>query len=147
MDNMLSEISLKYKTSGFKRQKVDSPSVLHEIFTELYDGDTIGLFEEGYVLFTKSLFTTGFIRLSTGGINGTVMDVRLIMAMALISGSTGIVIAHNHPSGNMTPSESDKNVTDKLKQCCSYHDIQLIDHIILSGCDDKYFSFAEEGLL
>lgn len=86
-----------------------------------------------------------YFKLSQGGTAGTVMDVKIIMKKALEKLAHGIIIAHNHPSGNNNPSESDKNITQKLSKAAKFFDIQLLDHIIVA--DKQYFSFADEGLL
>jgi DNA repair protein RadC len=83
--------------------------------------------------------------LSKGGISGTVVDVRLICRSAIENGASGLVIAHNHPSGQVLPSEQDKAITRKLKEALKIFDIPLLDHIIIG--DQKYCSFADEGLL
>ena len=83
--------------------------------------------------------------LSKGGIAGTVIDIRLILRKALEVLASGIIIGHNHPSGNKRPSESDKQITGKLKTASGQMDIKLLDHIIVA--DNSYFSFADEGLL
>jgi DNA repair protein RadC len=88
----------------------------------------------------------GTQKISKGGINATVVDTRLILGTALKSLSTGIIISHNHPSGNREPSENDKQLTSKLKNACNLLDIKLLDHIIVTP-DDGYFSFADESLL
>lgn len=88
----------------------------------------------------------GVYEASKGGITGTVVDVRLILSVALKSAATGIILAHNHPSGNLQPSENDKSITRKIEQACSLLDIKLLDHLII--CPEKSFlSFADEGLL
>jgi DNA repair protein RadC len=83
--------------------------------------------------------------LSKGGIAGTVVDVRLICRSAIENNSSGIVIAHNHPSGQIIPSEQDKSITKKLREALKLFDIALLDHIIVG--DRKYYSFSDEGLL
>ena len=80
-----------------------------------------------------------------GGITGTVADPRLILAAAIKSLSVGLVLCHNHPSGNLRPSRADEELTLKIKEAAKYHDIKVLDHIILSS--EGYFSFADEGLL
>lgn len=82
---------------------------------------------------------------SQGGITGTVADPRLILKKALELEATAIVLSHNHPSGNLNPSKSDVEITQKIKQASAYLDIQVLDHIIVS--DDGYFSFADEGIM
>lgn len=83
--------------------------------------------------------------LSKGGISGTVVDVRLICKLALQSNASGIVIGHNHPSGQVVPSEQDKAITKKLKDALKFFDIALLDHLIIG--DQQYFSFSDDGLL
>jgi DNA repair protein RadC len=89
----------------------------------------------------------GAYKVSDGGITGTVADLRLILSVALKSVACNFIIGHNHPSGNMKPSEADIALTKKLKDAGKLMDIKLLDHIILSPEDGKYFSMADEGLL
>lgn len=84
-------------------------------------------------------------QLSKGGITGTLVDVRLVLKMALEVGATGIILAHNHPSGTLKPSESDKQITQKLKVAAQSLDIKVLDHLIIT--EKAYFSFADEILL
>ncbi len=83
--------------------------------------------------------------LSKGGITGTLVDVRLALKQALVLGATAIILTHNHPSGNLNPSSSDKQLTQKLKTAGESIDIKVLDHIIVT--EKSYFSFADEGLL
>lgn len=83
--------------------------------------------------------------LSKGGISGTVVDVRLICRSAIENSASGVIIAHNHPSGQIAPSEQDKSITKKLKEGLKLFEISLLDHIIVG--DQKYFSFSDDGLL
>jgi len=83
--------------------------------------------------------------LSKGGISGTVVDIRLICKAAIENNASGIVIAHNHPSGQVIPSEDDKRITKKLSEALKTFEIGLLDHLIIG--DQKYFSFADEGLM
>lgn len=83
--------------------------------------------------------------LSKGGITGTVADPRVILKKALEVGATSVILCHNHPSGNLQPSQSDKDLTAKIKEAAKYLDIKVIDHIIVS--EDGYYSFADEGSL
>jgi DNA repair protein RadC len=90
----------------------------------------------------------GVVNLSTGSVSGTVVDVPLILALACSCRASGVALAHNHPSGDTTPSEADKTITKKIKQALALVDIHLIDHFIFSGQDgSKYLSFVNEGLL
>lgn len=84
-------------------------------------------------------------QLSKGGITGTLVDVRLVLKMALEVGATGLILAHNHPSGTLKPSDADKNLTNKLQQAAQSLDIKVLDHLIIT--DKKYFSFADQNLI
>ncbi len=84
-------------------------------------------------------------QLSKGGITGTVVDVRLILKIALAHHATALILCHNHPSGNLTPSQADKDITHKLQSAAQQLDLAIIDHIIVT--ETHYFSFADEGIL
>lgn len=84
-------------------------------------------------------------QLSKGGITGTLVDVRLVLKNALEFGATGLVLAHNHPSGTLKPSEADKQITQKLKLAAQSLDIKVLDHLIIT--EKAYFSFADKTIL
>jgi len=84
-------------------------------------------------------------KISQGGLTGTVIDTRMILKHALDKRATSIIISHNHPSGNKTPSEADVEITKKIKSAAEIMDIMVLDHIIVAG--KTYFSFADEGLM
>lgn len=84
-------------------------------------------------------------QISQGGVAGTVADPKIIYKSALDSLASGIILAHNHPSGNLTPSQADIDLTKKLREAGKMLEIQVLDHIIVAG--QKYFSFADEGML
>lgn len=83
--------------------------------------------------------------ISQGGITGTVADPRVILQLALQHKATSIILSHNHPSGNLQPSQADEQITQKIKQAAAFFDIKVIDHIIVS--EDGYYSFSDEGNL
>lgn len=115
-----------------------------DIFREIWEPGTLELYESVYVLFlNKSMRVLGFKRQSFGSIDGCVFDTRLILATALLSASTGIIVAHNHPSANTQPSMSDETVTRKLKEACELLNIKFLDHIILTA--NSFYSFKDEG--
>ena len=84
-------------------------------------------------------------QLSKGGITGTLVDVRLVMKTAIEVGATALILAHNHPSGTLRPSEADKQITKKLKTASESLDIKVLDHLIVT--EKAYFSFADEGMM
>ncbi len=102
--------------------------------------------EHFYVAFlNRANYVTRCELLSVGGLSGTVVDVRMILNRALLLKSSAIILAHNHPSGNLNPSEQDRDITRKVKEACNLFDILLMDHLILSN--HSYLSFADEGYL
>ena len=84
-------------------------------------------------------------QISQGGVAGTVADPKIIFKLALDDLASGIILAHNHPSGNLTASQADIDLTKKLKEAGKLLDIQVLDHVIVAG--QKYFSFADEGMM
>ena len=84
-------------------------------------------------------------QLSKGGITGTLVDVRLVFKTAVENGAVGIILSHNHPSGNLQPSDADKQITRKLKLAAESLDIKILDHVIVT--ETGYFSFADDGIL
>ncbi len=82
---------------------------------------------------------------SSGGLTGTVADIRIMLKNALLQNANKLIIAHNHPSGNINPSHQDKELTNKLKEAAGYMDIQLLDHLIIAGTN--YLSMADEGMI
>jgi DNA repair protein RadC len=84
-------------------------------------------------------------RISEGGVAGTVADPKIIYKLALEELASGVVVAHNHPSGNLHPSQSDIDLTKKLKEAGRFLEIQLLDHLIIAG--HRYFSFTDEGMI
>jgi DNA repair protein RadC len=102
--------------------------------------------EEFWILFlNRSNKVISRLKISQGGVSGTVTDVRIIMKKAVENLASGIIVCHNHPSGNLTPSESDNKITQKIKEAGNLMDVQLLDHLIISGKD--YYSYADNGML
>lgn len=99
----------------------------------------------GVVYLNRSNKVNHFEIISSGGISGTVVDTRIILKKAIEHGATSIVLCHNHPSGNIKPSKADEELTKKIKEAAKYHDIEVIDHIIVS--EEGYFSFSDDGIL
>jgi len=102
--------------------------------------------EEFWIIFlNRANKVLSKVKVSQGGVSGTVTDVRIIMKKALEQLASGIILCHNHPSGNLNPSESDTKITQKIKDAGNLMDVQVLDHIIIS--DKDYYSFADNGLL
>ena len=105
------------------------------------------MFEEFYILLLdRSSRVMGRYLVSQGSVAGTVVDPKDVFCAALKTRCSGLILAHNHPSGNLKPSSSDLDLTKKLIQGGDLLDIQILDHLILAP-DGGYYSFADEGLL
>jgi DNA repair protein RadC len=143
----LAEIELSYKPKKAHHPIIKSSADVYYHLLRFFPEDTIALqerFVAGYVNRANRLI--GVCNISTGGITGTVADPKLIIAVALKSAATGIILAHNHPSGNLQPSEADIEITKKIQSACKFLDINLLDHIIIAP-QQTYFSFVDENLL
>lgn len=88
----------------------------------------------------------GIYEISSGGITGTLVDIRILFAVLLKSLTTAVILLHNHPSGTLTPSEADKRLTTKITAAGELLDIKILDHLILTP-DGDYYSFADNGML
>lgn len=140
------ELVYKTKVKPSERQKISSVSDSYKLLKELWNENTIEMQEEFKVmLLNRANKVIGVYEASAGGITGTVADQRLILAAAIKSLAVSIILSHNHPSGNLKPSRADEELTQKIKVAAAYHDIKVIDHIIITS--EGYYSFAEEGVI
>lgn len=143
-DNNVPEIKLQFHTTeifGKVSRSTDAAELIRKIISE----DTMELQEQAIVLYlNRANNVIGYYRHTTGGVNSTIMDVKLIISTALKSLSSGIIIAHNHPSGNLKPSDQDIAITNSIKKAAQTVDITFMDHIIITK--EGYYSFADEGL-
>lgn len=126
-----------------ERKKISSSKDANEIFGPLLRD--LPHEEFWILLLNRSNIIIDKKRISQGGIAGTVTDIRIILKTALDNMACGIIMSHNHPSGNNKPSNEDIALTKKIKDASKLLDVNIIDHIIVAN--DKYFSFADEGLL
>jgi DNA repair protein RadC len=145
----IAEVQLIYKSNvkASDRPQVKCSRDAYKIFMENWNPDIIEFVEEFKILLmNRPNAVLGILEISKGGISGTVTDVRVIFQAAIKGNASGIIWAHNHPSGNLNPSESDTRLTQKIKEAGNLMDIQLLDHLILTT-DDNFYSFADNGLL
>jgi len=137
------ELGRRRKGVDLERKKTDNSQVVFEIFQPLL-GDLPH--EEFWVLYlNRSNTIIDRERISLGGTTGTVIDVKIIMKHGVEKLANGLILVHNHPSGNTQPSQNDKQITEKIKKAGEIMDITVIDHLIIG--DTRYLSFADEGLL
>ena len=141
------EVQVSYQPLKGKLFQVKSADNAFDYLSRAYDEGTIGLCEEFMVLLlNRANRVMGCLRLSKGGLTGTVVDLWILFGTALKAMASSIVIAHNHPSNNLQPSDADLDLTKKIKEAGKLLDINLLDHLVL-GTDDNYVSFAHEGWL
>jgi DNA repair protein RadC len=144
----VSEIDLIYKTKvkNSQRPHVTSSQYAYSLIKDCWEPGKIEFLEQFKVLLlNQSNKVLGIYEVSSGGITSTVVDVRLLFAAALKAGAAGLIIAHNHPSGNVLPSEPDKHITKKISMAGEVLDIKLLDHLIVTS--EHYYSFADQGAL
>lgn len=148
IQNNLAEVMVSYSI-GYpqsKLPKVCSSEEAYEIFNNIWS-EHRAYKEEFYCLFlNRANRVLGFNLLHTGGTTSCIVDVKMLVQLAIGTNSHGVIVAHNHPSGNLKPSQQDQKLTSKLKTALNYFDILLLDHLIL---DDGfgYLSMADEGQL
>jgi DNA repair protein RadC len=141
-----SEIKVTYKSRNTEKPKITSSLDVYSQALQIYDSTELELREKFYVLFlNRANHVLGFHCHSVGGIAGTVVDIRLIMSLALKVVASAIILIHNHPSGNLKPSEQDREITQRLKDAGKLLDITVFDHVIITGKLGDYYSFADEG--
>ncbi len=144
----VAEIELVYKSKvkASERPKINSSKDAYDIFLQSWDDNKIEFVEQFKILLlNRGNKVLGVYEVSTGGVTGTVADPRLIFAAALKANACAIILAHNHPSSNLKPSNADEQLTFKMKEGGKFLDIQILDHIII--CTDGYYSMADEGLI
>jgi proteasome lid subunit RPN8/RPN11 len=135
-----------FTINGLENKKIKESSDIVRVLRSLWEKDTINAYEQSYVLYlNKSNNVIGYYHHSSGGIDGTIMDVQMISGMALKSLAKGVIIAHNHPSESTLPSDADKRITNQIKDALKVFNILLLDSIIIT--DESYFSFCDEGLI
>lgn len=140
------QLSYKSKVKASDRPKILSSRDAYNILAFTWDESKLEFVEQFKVLLTnRANKVLGIVEISTGGISGTVADPKLIFAAALKAAASGIIMAHNHPSGNLQPSQADIDLTRKMKEGGKFLEISVLDHIIITS--DTYFSFADEGYL
>lgn len=144
----VSEISVCYRPAfkASQRPKVSSSSEAFDILFGSWDRGRIELQEQFKVmLLNRANRVIGIHEVSSGGTSGTLADPKLIFGIALKCCASGIVLAHNHPSGSLKPSHADISITRKLKGAAQLLDMDLHDHLIITA--EGYYSFADDGML
>lgn len=140
------ELSYKNPASYHDLPKISVSKDSYDILLPCFDQQTIELREEFKILLLKRDHTVlGKVDLFVGGTKGVLVDPKFILVAACLSNATGVILSHNHPSGQLKPSEADMNITMKVKAALNLVDISLVDHIIVTN--HGYFSFADDHRL
>jgi DNA repair protein RadC len=142
----VAELLVSYSAHIVSEQKISNSRETYSLIINHWNLDTIEMLEDVKILLlNKSNKVLGVYDLSKGGMSSSIIDVKIVVSIALKTLASGIIIAHNHPSGNLNPSKADIDITKKLKSACNLMDITVLDHLIISK--DNYYSFADDGLL
>ena len=146
IDYTVGEVELSYKPKFKKLHQVTCSEDAYKYLLPTYKEGTICYKEYFKVLFlNQSNQVLGYTLISEGGITDTTVDVRVILQAALLTNSVVIILAHNHPSGNLKPSRQDTEITKQVREAAQLMRITVLDHLILT--DAGYYSFADEGEL
>lgn len=141
------EITVSYR----RRKRFDSMPQVHssedanELLRKIWSKRMEHVEETYMLLLNRANRVLGYTQISQGGVHGTVVDIKVVFQTALMGNASGIIIAHNHPSGNLEPSLADKVLTRNLREAGEIITIQLLDHLILTK--EGYYSMADEGHL
>lgn len=144
--NLVAEIELTYtpRVKLSTLPKIENSFDAYEIFLENWDKSKLEFVEQFKVLLVnRANKVIGICTLSTGCGSGTVVDVKMLFAVALKSNASGIVIAHNHPSGKLIPSDCDIAITKKVDKAGELLELPLLDHLIITI--DGFYSFKDKG--
>ena len=130
----------------FPQVQIKTSKDAYDFISQFY-GDDIEAYESFFILLLNfANKTIGYAKISQGGISGTVVDGKIVAKYAVEALASGVILAHNHPSGNTQPSQADIDLTKKMREGLKNLDIQVLDHIILCA-EEKYLSLADEGHL
>lgn len=146
--NQVAEIQVSYRNEipAYQRPKVTCSDDAYRYFYQHWEQDQFDYCEKFKVmLLNRANLVLGIVTISSGGIAGTVADPKMIFGPALKAASSSILLGHNHPSSNLTPSEADVRLTRKLKEAGLVLDLPVLDHLIVTR--EGFYSFADEGML
>lgn len=147
-ESEVAEVKVTYssKVKPSERVKVTNSREVYAQFLPFFEANGLEHVESFMVMgLNRNNKVLGIQLISKGGLAGTVADPKVIFQFALLTNSSSIIVAHNHPSGNIQPSQADIQITKKLQDAGKFLELPLTDHLILTP--EKYYSFADEGLI
>ena len=145
-NNIVSEVELTYKNNVpyNQRQKISNSQGAYEILTNLFPENTMDYRETFIVLYlNRANQVLGYSVISQGGTSNTTVDIKMIIQTALLANASCIMLAHNHPSGNVQPSSDDNKITKRIMEAAKLFDITVLDHLIITS--ENYYSFTDNG--
>ena len=141
----IKKFELKTSQTDLEQVKISKSEDAADFIRQFYSDD-IEIYESFFILLmNRANKVTGYAKISQGGVCGTIVDKKIILKYIVDSLASGVIIAHNHPSGNTSPSDSDIRITKEIRQLCELVDSTLFDHIILTS--ESFYSFADNGKL
>lgn len=145
-NNIVSEVELTYKNNVpyNQRQRISNSQGAYEILTNLFPENTMDYRETFIVLYlNRANQVLGYSVISQGGTSSTTVDIKMVIQTALLANASCIMLAHNHPSGNLHPSSDDNRITNRIIEAARLFDITVLDHIIITN--ESYYSFTDNG--
>lgn len=141
----IKRFELKTSQTDLEQVKISNSENAADFIRQFYSDD-IEIYESFFILLmNRANKVTGYAKISQGGVCGTIVDKKILLKYVVDSLASGVIIAHNHPSGNTSPSDADIRITKDVKELCKLVDSILMDHVILTA--DSFYSFADNGNL
>jgi len=148
-NNLVSEVEITYinKIPSSERVKISNSEDCVSVFKSISRYNlNLPLYECFYAMYiNRATKVLSVMLISEGGTCGTFVDIKKVLAPAILQNASGIILSHNHPSGNTEPSESDKDLTNRIVKSASLMGIKILDHVILT--EESFYSFADNGLI
>lgn len=145
-EQTIPQVTLRYHRSAVLEFEIRDSQAASKAIRHAFSPDTIDYCESFVAVYIDgSGRPIGWHLISSGGMTYVAVDIRVVMSAALVAGATRMIVAHNHPSGTLKPSDDDKRMTEKIKAACELLDIQLLDHLIITR--ESYFSFADNDII
>ena len=144
----VAEVQVSYKPDykASERPKISSSKQAYDLLMQQWDLGKIEFLEQSkMILLNRQNRVLGLVDISTGGVGGTILDPKIIFSIALKANTSSIILCHNHPSGNIQPSQSDVKLTNQLKEGGKLLEILVWDHLIITN--ENYYSFADDGMM
>ena len=141
----IKKFELKTSQTDLEQVKISKSEDAADFIRQFYSDD-IEIYESFFILLmNRANKVTGYAKISQGGVCGTIVDKKILLKYVVDSLASGVIIAHNHPSGTLSPSDSDIRITKEVKELCKLVDSTLLDHVILTV--ESFYSFADNGNL